>query len=50
MSLSEYLLSELTRMVKRPTLDDVLERIEKRASVDTEESSVDAVRAERQAR
>lgn len=50
MSLSEYLLRELTRMVKRPTLDDVMERIEKRALVDIEESSVDAVRAERQAR
>lgn len=50
LSLSDYLLRELTQMVKRPTLDDVLARIEKRASVEIEESSVDAVRAERETR
>ena len=47
LSLSDYLLRELTKMVKRPTLDEVLKRIEKRAPVDLKESSVDAVRAER---
>ena len=47
LSLSDYLLRELTQMVKRPTLDEVLERVENQTPVDIKESSVDAVRAER---
>jgi plasmid stability protein len=50
MSLSDYLLSELVKIVKRPTLEDILARIEAREPVNVQESSVDAVRAEREAR
>lgn len=50
MSLSDYLLREITQLAKRPTLNDLLARIEKNATVDIKESSADAVRAEREAR
>ena len=49
MSLSTFLLRELTQLAKRPSLDDLLERIEKQPSVEVSESSVHAVRAERDA-
>ena len=50
MSLSDYLLREITQLAKRPTLNDLLARIEKNATVDIKESSADAVRAEREAK
>jgi len=50
MSLSDYLLREITQLAKRPTLNDLLARIEKNATVEIKESSADAVRAEREAR
>jgi plasmid stability protein len=50
MSLSDYLLSELVKIVKRPTLEEILERIEAREPTNVQENSVDAVRAEREAR
>ena len=50
MSLSDYLLREITQLAKRPTLNDLLARIEKNVSVEIKESSADAVRAEREAR
>lgn len=50
MSLSDYLLRELTKIVKRPTLEEMLERIETHQPTRIEENSVDAIRAEREAR
>ena len=50
MSLSEYLLSELRELVARPTLDEVLERISHRESLELRESPARAVRAERDSR
>lgn len=50
MSLSDYLLSKLVKIVKRPTLEEILARIEAHEPADVQESSVDAVRAEREAR
>lgn len=49
-SLSEYLLGEIRRVAERPTRDEVLARIAARESVRTEESIVDALSAERDAR
>lgn len=50
MSLSEYVLRELIKIVERPTLEEILGRIEKRERTTVQESSVDAVRAQRQTR
>jgi plasmid stability protein len=50
MSLSDYLLREVTKIVKQPTLEKMLERIEARETESILENSVDAVRAEREAR
>ena len=51
MSLSNYLLREVTQLAKRPTLDDLLANIEKNSpAIEIKESSADAVHAEREAR
>jgi hypothetical protein len=50
MSLSESLLAELRAVVDRPALDEILERISHRESMQPKESPARAVRAERDAR
>jgi len=50
MSLSEYLLRELERIAKRPTLSELVAAIGADGPVSPSESSADAVRAERLAR
>jgi len=50
MSLSEFLLRELRAVAERPSLDEILERISHRESVQPGESPARAVRAERDAR
>ena len=50
MSLSELLLREVTELARRPSVDELLERIRSRPPVRVSESSVTAVRAEREGR
>ena len=50
MSLSEFLLAELRAVADRPALDEILERISHRESLQPRESPARAVRAEREAR
>ncbi len=50
MSLSNYLLSELSRLAAQPTLREFLERVHEREPVRTRESPAAVVRRERQAR
>ncbi len=49
-TLSDYLVREVTRLAERPTLDQVLARIQKRKAVRVAEPASAAVRAEREAR
>ncbi len=50
MSLSEYILAELKRMVERPTREELLARIAEREPVKTRRPIADLVRAERDRR
>lgn len=50
LSLSDYLLRELERIAKRPTLNELIAAIRTDDAVSPAESSADAVRAERRAR
>ncbi|MGH9361659.1 MAG: FitA-like ribbon-helix-helix domain-containing protein [Thermoanaerobaculia bacterium] len=50
MSLSDYVLKELERIVERPTLEEMLERLRRLPPVEPREPIADAVRAERDAR
>lgn len=50
MTLSNYLLRELTRLARQPSLEATLARIESRSSSPTIEDAADAIRAERTAR
>lgn len=50
LSLSDYLLAELRRVAERPTREELLERISRRAPVRSRTRPVDAVRAERERR
>lgn len=50
LSLSDYVLAEIRRAAERPTLADLRERLKRRAPVDPRLSSVEAVRADRDAR
>lgn len=50
MSLSAYLLAELTAVVRRPTLEQLIERIHSRPAVTARLDSARAVRRERDAR
>lgn len=49
-SLSEYLVMELTRIAKAPTLGELLVRVHQRDQVAIPEDSAEAVRAERAGR
>jgi len=50
MSLSDFLLVELTALARRPSLEQLIERIESRPRVTRKLDSVRAIRAERGAR
>lgn len=50
MSLSDYLLAELRRSLERPTREEILERLARRAPVKLRPSPAEAVRAEREGR
>ena len=50
LSLSDYLLIELERIVEKPTLDELWERIASREPADPGESAASAIRTERDAR
>ncbi len=50
MSLSEYLLAELSAFAERPTHDELVERLARRSPVRTRISPARAVRAERERR
>lgn len=49
-SLSEYALNELRRSMQRPTRRELVERVAAFERITLQESAVDAVRAERDAR
>jgi plasmid stability protein len=49
-TLSDLLVREVTAIARRPTLDDIFARIQRRRTVRVSEPSPEAVRAERQAR
>lgn len=48
MTLSDFLLREVAALADRPTVDELLARIAARGTAAIEESSADAVRAERE--
>lgn len=50
MTLSEYLLREVTRILERPTRAELFERLAQRESVTLREPAADVVRSEREAR
>jgi len=50
MSLSDYLLAEIRRVAERPTLDELRERLSRRAAATPTVSPAQAVRAERDGR
>lgn len=50
MSLSDYLLREISAVAERPTLEDLLARLEARGPIDSKLDSAAAVRAERESR
>lgn len=50
MSLSEYLLSEIRQVAKRPTLDELRARLDRRIGVNLSVTPAEAVRAERERR
>jgi plasmid stability protein len=50
MSLSDYLLAEIRRVAERPTLDELRERLARRAAATPTVSPAQAVRAERDGR
>lgn len=47
MSLSDYLLAELNRLASRPTLGEMVQRLERHSPVLTKLSPTEVVRAER---
>ena len=47
MNLSDYLKREVVRLAELPTLDELLERVSRRAPVDLTEAIEDIVRADR---
>ncbi len=49
-SLSDYLLEEMTRLARRPTFGELLERIKQREAVSVSPDSASAVREERDSR
>ncbi|HXG78595.1 MAG TPA: hypothetical protein VNJ31_04540 [Methyloceanibacter sp.] len=50
MSLSDYLLAEIRRLAERPTIEEMLARLQTRPTVTLSESPADAIRAERDSR
>lgn len=50
MSLSDYLLAEIRLLGERPTIEEMLARLQTRPAVDPSESPADAIRAERDSR
>lgn len=50
MSLSDFLVREVSYIARRPSLEEVLERIKQHDSVELSEDSATAVRAERESR
>jgi plasmid stability protein len=50
MSLSDYLLGELRRVAERPSLAEMIERLEKHSATNPHPSPEEAVRAERDSR
>lgn len=50
MSLSDYLIGEVTRVAERPTPREMLDRLHKRTPVEPRVSPAEAVRAARDAR
>jgi plasmid stability protein len=50
MSLSDYLLDEISRAAERPTVEELRERLESRSAISPEILPADAVRAERDSR
>ena len=50
MSLSEYLLREMRRVAGRPTMEELLERLERLPAVEVSESPAEILRAAREDR
>lgn len=50
MSISEYLLREIERSLKRPTREELLQRLQSRDRVELRESVAEAIAAEREGR
>jgi len=50
MSLSDYLLREISAVAERPTLEDLLARLKARGPIDAQFDAGAAVRAERESR
>lgn len=50
MTLSDYLVREITKLAERPTMAELRDRIAKRSSVAVKNSPAKAVRAERESR
>jgi len=48
MSLSDYLLNEISQAAERPSLDELRARMERRAAISLSEAPSEAVRAERE--
>jgi plasmid stability protein len=49
-SLSEYLIAEARRIAERPTIEEMLKRVQGRSAVRPRVAPADAVRAERDSR
>jgi plasmid stability protein len=49
-SLSQYLLAELTALADQPTLEELVERIERRGRVRLEPGAAETIRTEREER
>ena len=49
-TLSDYILADVRRLASRPTLEEMLDRLDRLPPVASPESAADAVRAEREAR
>lgn len=50
MSLSDYLLDEIGKIANRPTMEELVARVQARMAADLPISAADAVRAERDGR
>ena len=50
MSLSDYLLRELTKVAKRPTMEELIARMQKREPVSIDLNSAELIREDREAR